>query len=89
LTWFIARLLVRVPHAGLPNLIAGERIVPEMLQSEATPGAIGAVMASWLDEPHRMELIRKQLAGIRDRLGRPGGSVQAANEIMRWAERAA
>jgi lipid-A-disaccharide synthase len=86
LTWIIARMLVQVPHAGLPNLIAGERIVPELLQSDATPDAIGAVLGSWLNEPHRMELIRKQLAGIRDRLGRPGGSVQAANVIMRLAE---
>jgi len=89
LTWIIARILVRVPYAGLPNLIAGEGIVPELLQSAATPDAISAVLASWLEEPHRLELIRKQLAGIRDRLGRPGGSVQAAEVIMQWAERAA
>jgi len=41
LTWIIARMLVQVPHAGLPNLIAGEGIVPELLQSDATPDAIG------------------------------------------------
>jgi lipid-A-disaccharide synthase len=89
LTWIIARMLVQVPHAGLPNLIAGEGIVPELLQSDATPDAIGAVLASWLAEPYRMEVVRKQLAVIRDRLGRTGGSVQAAEVILRLAERVA
>jgi len=89
LTWIIARLLVRVPYAGLPNLIAGEGVVPELLQSAASPDAISAVLASWLEEPHRLELVHKQLAGISDRLGRPGGSVQAAEVIMQWAKRAA
>jgi lipid-A-disaccharide synthase len=86
LTWIIARSLVRVPFVGLPNLVAGEGIVPELLQSAASPEAISARLASWLDDPHRLELIRKQLAGVRDRLGRPGGSVQAAEVILSWAE---
>jgi len=88
LTWIIARTLVRVSHAGLPNLIAGESIVPELLQSAASPAAIHAVLVSWLDDPHRLDLIRKQLAGVRDRLGEPGGSAAAASVILQWAERA-
>lgn len=88
LTWVIARLLVRVPHAGLPNLIAGEGIVPELLQSSASADAINAVLASWLEDPHRLELIRKQLTGVRDRLGDPGGSATAAAVILQWADQA-
>jgi lipid-A-disaccharide synthase len=86
-TWLVARSLVRVPFVGLPNLVAGESIVPELLQSAASTEAISARLAAWLDDPHRLELIRKQLAGLRDRLGRPGGSVQAAEVILQWAER--
>jgi lipid-A-disaccharide synthase len=89
LTWIIARSLVRVPYAGLPNLIAGEGIVPELLQSAVSPDAISARLASWLEDTHRLDLVRKQLSGIRERLGKPGGSVQAAEVIMQWAERVA
>ncbi|MBI3620912.1 MAG: lipid-A-disaccharide synthase [Nitrospirae bacterium] len=85
-TWLIARSLVRVPFVGLPNLIAGEGIVPELLQSAASSESIGAQLSTWLHDPHRLELIRKQLADLRERLGRPGGSVQAADVILHWAE---
>jgi lipid-A-disaccharide synthase len=87
LTWIIARTLVRVPYVGLPNLIAGEGIVPELLQSAATPDAICAALAAWVDDPQRLELVRKHLSVVRDRLGLPGGSVQAAEVIMQWAGR--
>jgi len=86
LTWIIARALVRVPYAGLPNLIAGEGVVPELLQSAASPDSISARLASWLDEPHRLDLIRKQLTLVRDRLGDSGGSAKAAEVIARCAE---
>jgi lipid-A-disaccharide synthase len=87
LTWIIARSLVRVPYAGLPNLIAGEGIVPELLQSAASPDAISTRLASWFEDPHRLELVRKQLSGIRERLGRSGGSAQTAEAILHCAER--
>ncbi|HCZ48596.1 MAG TPA: lipid-A-disaccharide synthase, partial [Gammaproteobacteria bacterium] len=39
LTYAIARRLVRTPHVAIPNLLAGERLVPEFIQHAATPAA--------------------------------------------------
>jgi lipid-A-disaccharide synthase len=49
LTYFMARRLVRVPHVGLVNLVAGERIAPELLQAEATPERLAASLLPLLD----------------------------------------
>ncbi|MEW6324535.1 MAG: lipid-A-disaccharide synthase [Nitrospirota bacterium] len=86
LTWLAARLLVRVPHVSLPNLIAGEPIVPELLQSAATPEAIGDCLAQWLANPDELAALRKRLAGVRDRLGEAGGSEKAAATIFQCLE---
>ena len=50
LTWVLARLLVRTPHVSLPNLLAGEALVPELLQDAASPAAIAAATLRWLDD---------------------------------------
>lgn len=50
LTYFMARQLVRVPHVGLVNLVAGERVAPELLQDDATPQRLAAALLPLLDD---------------------------------------
>jgi lipid-A-disaccharide synthase len=50
LTFFMARHLVRVPHVGLVNLVAGERVAPELLQDDATPENLARALLPLLDE---------------------------------------
>ena len=46
LTWALMRSMLYLPYVGMPNILAGERLVPELLQGEATPGALaGALLA--------------------------------------------
>jgi lipid-A-disaccharide synthase len=63
LTYFLAQRLVDVPHVGLVNLVAGERIAPELLQDDATPEGLAAALLPLLDEasPERQQA----LAGLR------------------------
>ncbi len=48
LTWMLASRLLRVPFVSLPNLLAGQRIVPELLQGQATPQALQHEVQGWL-----------------------------------------
>lgn len=78
LSYQIGRRLVRVPFIGMANLIAGERVCPELIQHDATPDALTAAIHPLLDDgPER----RAMLAGydrIRERLGPPGAVARAA-----------
>jgi lipid-A-disaccharide synthase len=72
-TFFMARRLVDVPHVGLVNLVAGERVAPELLQDEATPDALAEALLPLLREgPERaralagLERVRTALAGRAD-----------------------
>ena len=80
LTFALARLLSDVPHVGMPNLIAGERIAPELVQSECTPERIAVELRRILTDPLAAETMRQALSVVRSRLGRPGaiGRVAAA-----------
>jgi lipid-A-disaccharide synthase len=82
LTFFMARRLVRVPHVGLVNLVAGERLAPELLQSEATADRLARALLPLLDE-HSAER-RAALAGlarVRERLAAAGDDRSAADRV--------
>jgi lipid-A-disaccharide synthase len=82
-TFLLARMLVKVDHIGLVNLVAGKRVVPELLQDEATPDRIAEkIQGMLLDLPNR-EALKKELAQVRSRLGTPGASRRAAELILR------
>ncbi|MEA2626948.1 MAG: lipid-A-disaccharide synthase [Candidatus Binatota bacterium] len=78
LTFFAARLLVDVPAIGMPNLIGGRRIVPELLQGEARAARIAEEAAAILDDPARARQMSADLARVRDSLGSGGAAARAA-----------
>lgn len=83
LTWQVARRLVRTDHVALANLVAGERIVPELLQREITPERLAALAAPLLrpgKEPRRRQL--EGLAEVRRRLGGPGCTARVAERCL-------
>lgn len=79
LTYATARMLVRVPWIGMPNLIAGREIVPELLQNQARAAGIVRAAEPILADPARAETIRRDLAAVRQALGAPGAADRAAD----------
>ena len=77
-TYAVARLLVRVPFIGMPNLILGKRAVPELVQHEVTAGRIAAEARAILLAPLRAAAIRADLARVRASLGQGGAARRAA-----------
>jgi len=82
LSWLLARMLVRVRFIGLPNLVAGRAIVPELLQRRATPERLAAAALEILESPERARRTRADLAEVRERLGAPGAAERAAEEVL-------
>ena len=80
---WVGRALIRVKNAGLVNLIAGKEIVPELLQSEASPGNIADTVFNMLSDVSGLERLKNELLNTRDLLGRPGASKRAANIAMK------
>jgi lipid-A-disaccharide synthase len=89
LSYRLLRRLISVDAIGMVNLIAGRRIVPELIQDEFTPEAVAREAVTMLTDPERAAAIRADLARVRDKLGGPGASRRAAAAILRVARSAA
>jgi len=85
LTYQLGRRLVSVASIGMVNLIAGEPIVPELIQDRFTPDAVAREALSMLTDRVRVARIREGLARVRARLGGPGASGRAADAILHIA----
>ncbi len=82
LTYRLGRRFVTVDTFGMVNLIAGETIVPELIQDAFTPEAAAAEAVSLLTDADRRSRVREGLARVRERLGGPGASARAARAIL-------
>ena len=78
LNYQIARRLVSIAHIGLPNIVAGASVAPELIQHEFTPERLAATLSPWLDDPAAHAEARARLGVVRARLGGPGASARAA-----------
>jgi lipid-A-disaccharide synthase len=77
-SWLIGKLLVRVPFYCMVNLIAGHRVVPELMQSEMTPGRLAEEAGRLLSDPARREEMRRGLNEVAARLAMPGDAIRRA-----------
>lgn len=77
-TYRVARRLVRVDHVALANLVAGHRVVPELLQEAATAEALAAAAVPMLEEGPERTRVLEGLRQVRARLGQPGASQRVA-----------
>jgi lipid-A-disaccharide synthase len=82
LTAFLAKPLVRTPFFSMVNLIAGKRVVPELIQSDFTPERVTQEVVRLLRERTTRATMRESLAEVRNRLGPPGAVERAADAIL-------
>jgi lipid-A-disaccharide synthase len=80
-TYLAARMLVRLPHISLVNLVLGRGAVPELVQKRAAPEVVAREAAALLGDRERVRRMRADLAEVRGRLGEGGGSARAAREV--------
>jgi lipid-A-disaccharide synthase len=82
LTFAVGRRLVRVEHVGMANLLAGERVFPELIQDDFTPERLAREVLDLIRDPGRMLAVRRALAAVIRRLGGPGASARAARVAL-------
>ncbi len=84
LTYRVGKPLVRVSMYSMVNLVAGSRVVPELMQAACTPENVAREAVSLLTDPARATRMQDELAVVRERLGAPGASDRAAASILEF-----
>jgi lipid-A-disaccharide synthase len=79
ITYSMARLLVRVEHIGMANIIAGKQIVPELVQSDFNPERLLQESRAVLFDRARYRSIVEALSELRAKLGKPGAADRVAD----------
>lgn len=87
ITYFAARRLIKIPHIGLVNVVAGREVAPEFVQDALVPRAVASSLEPLLDRasPERRRMI-DALAEVTRLLGTPGAASRVANIARALAE---
>ena len=82
ITYFLGRWLIEVEHIALVNLVAGKRVVPELVQKSLQPQVLHDEMVRILDNEEVRNVMRRNLFEVTKRLGLPGASERTARLIL-------
>ena len=78
--WLTAQIMKRqgyLPYVGLPNILCGEFVVPELLQDNATPEKLANALQEWLEHPNKVATLKERFAQMHESLRRPTGLLVA------------
>ena len=82
MTYLAARMLIRVKHLGMPNVLAEREIVPEFIQGNARPFAIAGEVMKLLDDRARREQMLADFDSVIAKLGKGAANEVAARAIL-------
>jgi len=83
-TYLIGRMVVKIEHIGLMNILAGREIVEEFIQSEADPCHVSRSLSRFLKDPAHAEQVRGELLETAGKLGPSGSLLRAAEAVAGW-----
>lgn len=83
LSYRLGKMMVDVPHIGMANLIADKRVLPELIQNEATAENIARIAGNLLTDRDAYYHMQNELKHIRQLLGKPGASDRVAEIACR------
>lgn len=83
--WFdtlLCRCFKTSPYISLVNLLAGKELFPEFLSDRCEAEAVSRHVLGWLNDPPAYEIVRAELAALRDRVAQPGACDRAAQHLL-------
>ncbi|MGP3778224.1 lipid-A-disaccharide synthase [Halanaerobium saccharolyticum] len=80
-TYLLAKYVFKVEFVGLPNIIAGEEVVPELLQQDFEAEKITETALNWLNDKKELNKIKEKLQTVRHKLG-GGGAVEKTADLL-------
>ena len=84
LSYALAKLVVKIEHVGLVNILAGEGVVDEFIQARAEPVTVSGALREFLESPAKRETLQKRLAETSGKLGGCGAHERAARAVAEW-----
>ena len=81
-TYWLIRLVANVSHVGLPNIVSGRRILPELIQDEATSANVSQAALRLLQDPAVRQQARSDIKQVRINLGQPGAVMRVAKIVL-------
>ena len=87
MTYLAGRMLIRVKHLGMPNVLADREIVPEFIQGKAQPSEIAREVMKLLDDRGRREQMLADFDEVIAKLGKGGANEVAARAILKEINR--
>jgi lipid-A-disaccharide synthase len=87
LTYRLGKPFVRVDTYAMANLVAGRRVVPELIQDDFTPERVAAEALRVMNDPAHAAAVRRDLREVHAKLGEPGASRRAAHAVLEMARR--
>jgi len=80
-TFFIGRYLLGIKSVGLPNIVAGEDLVPELIQHNSSPEDLALRVKSYLESPTKYDALKKGISQVKGKLGEHGAYKKTAEYI--------
>lgn len=80
-TYWLGRMLVKLPYLSMVNVLAGEKVVPEFLQGSATPEQLTTAALQILRNPRGTEKMAQRIREVASKLGGPGAAERAAEQV--------
>jgi lipid-A-disaccharide synthase len=84
LSYALARVVVKIEHVGLVNILAGEGVVDEFIQARAEPATVSGALREFLESPAKREALRTRLLETSGKLGGRGAHERAARAVAGW-----
>ena len=82
LSWWLSKLLVKADYAGMVNIIAEKKIMPEYIQNQATALSITNEAFEMISSSKKQEKMQSELLRVRQKLQGDGASKRAAKHIL-------